>query len=202
MLHTVVHVQDEPKTCSSCRKKRPAAEYNTAASRTCAACSSSRKGTHALKRCSSCRKEKPAAEYDTALRTCAVCSSSRKESHALKRTAIPDAIGHAAAVAQPVQDPAQPTVVATTASVVATGKVKCSSCNRLHEYCGFKTCGRCLVTRKDKTLQRRTIKDAAKLEGRIGKKICGTKNWCWIDDFNEGAKICRTHQTKSRERRI
>ena len=55
-LHAAL--QDEPRTCSSCRKKKPAVDYGEAY-RTCKACSDSRKKAHASKprRCTSCRKE-------------------------------------------------------------------------------------------------------------------------------------------------
>ena len=186
-MHAVL--QDEPRTCSSCRKKKPAAGYGTAY-RTCSACSNSRKRAHALKprRCSSCRKEKPVGAYDGALRTCRACSDSRKRDYAWKLAALND----------PVLDVEGSRVPAAMSKAVAVpAGTRCTSCYSYHDGIESKTCNRCLMSRKDKTLQRRIAKDAAKMEGRKGKKVCGTKNWCLISDFNESQPVCRLCQEKA-----
>jgi hypothetical protein len=63
---------------------------------------------------------------------------------------------------------------------------------------GSRTSSRCLMSRKDRTLQQRIARDATKVEGRKGKKICGTKNWCLISDFSESQSVCRPCQEKAR----
>ena len=88
--------------------------------------------------------------------------------------------------------------VAVDTVVVVEARVKCTSCHQFHGGVDFKTCNRCLMSRKDKTLKRRIIRNAATLEEHRNKKFCGTKNWCCISDFNEGASICRTHQERAR----
>ena len=82
---------------------------------------------------------------------------------------------------------------------VAKGATKlCTSCNGYHGGSEFKTCNRCLMSRKDKTLLRLKSKDATKLESRKGKKLSGTKNWCLIADFNQDQSICRPCLEKNR----
>ena len=137
-----VALQDEPRTCSSCRKKKPAVDYGEAY-RACKACSDSRKKTHALKprRCTSYRKEKPVVDYGGALRTCRACSDSKKRAHALKQAAL------------------------TGAPIVNMEPNHLALAPAAH---------------------------------RKGKKVCGTKNWCLISDFNESQTICRPCQEKAR----
>ena len=121
--------------------------------------------------CSSCRKEKPAADYGNAYRTCAACSGSKRKAHALQHAHLTwaPAAGDTAVV---VEASAWAPAVVDAAVVVGT-RVKCTSCRQFHDGVVFKrikTCSRCLMSRKDKTLQRRIIRDAATLEKRSDKK--------------------------------
>ena len=131
-----------------------------------------------------------------AYRTCAACSGSKRKAHALQHahlTWAPSAGDTAVVVEASAWAPA-----VVDAAVVVETRVKCTSCHQFHDGVQFKTCSRCLMSRKDKTLQRRIIRAAATLEKRSDKKLCSTKTWCCISDFNEGASICRTHQEKAR----
>ena len=143
--------------------------------------------------CSSCRKKRPAVDYGEAYRTCKACSDSRKRAHALKRAALS---GDPIVKMEPKHLALAPAAVSTVVAV--TAGTQCSSCHRYHDGVEFKTCSRCLMSRKDRTLQQRIARDAAKMEGRKGKEICGTKNWCLILDFSESQSVCRPCQEKAR----
>ena len=123
------------------------------------------------------------ADYSGALRACRACSDSRKRDYALKQAAL---TGDPVLNMERARAPA-----AVSKAVSVPAGTQCTSCNGYHDGIEFKTCNRCLVSRKDKPLLKRIAKDAAKLESRKGKKVCGTKNWCLIADFNQGQSICR-----------
>ena len=113
--------------------------------------------------------------------------------HALKRAAL---AGAPIVNMEPNHLALAPAAV-STAVAVTTG-TQCSSCRRYHDGVEFRTCSRCLMSRKDRTLQQRIARDAAKMEGRKGKKVRGTKNWCLILDFSESQSVCRPCQEKAR----
>ena len=79
--------------------------------------------------------------------------------------------------------------------------IKCSSCNTFHKYHSFKTCGKCIRKKRDKAERRAEARRASKAEDRIGKRYCGTENWCPPEDFNMHQRVCRPHQAHARERR-
>ena len=55
--------------------------------------------------------------------------------------------------------------------------------------------------RRDKAKRHAEARRAKKAENRIGKRYCGTKNWCPKENFNMNQRVCRLHQAHARERR-